>query len=113
MAERRKTVRRGAEAIGSSPIIGPFYEHHAINHSAGEYVNGDVYTNGIESVWALLKRGLMGVYHHASPKHLGRYVDEFTFRLNDGAVERHTLARIDSLTTACAGRRLTYKGLTA
>lgn len=101
------------EASAYARIGGLFYEHQAINHSAGEYVNGDVYTNGIESVWALLKRGLMGVYHHASPKHLGRYVDEFTFRLNDGNVQRHTIDRIDSLTAACAGRRLTYKNLTA
>ena len=38
----------------------------------------------IESVWAVLKRGIHGVYHHASPKHLSRYIDEFTFRLNEG-----------------------------
>lgn len=101
------------EAAAYARIGGLFYTHHAINHGAGEYVNGDVYTNGIESVWALLKRGLLGVYHHASPKHLGRYVDEFTFRLNDGNVQRHTLDRMDSFIQACAGRRITYKDLTA
>lgn len=101
------------EAAAYARIGGLFYTHHAINHGAGEYVNGDVYTNGIESVWALLKRGLMGVYHHASPKHLGRYVDEFTFRLNDGNVQRHTMDRMDSFIAACAGRRITYKNLTA
>jgi hypothetical protein len=56
----------------------PGVAHETINHSAGEYVRGDVTTNGIESVFAVLKRGLVGVYHHASPKHLDRYVDEFT-----------------------------------
>ncbi len=70
-------------------------------------------TNGIESVWALLKRGLTGVYHHASVKHLGRYVDEFAFRLNEGDVKRHTLERLDSLIQAVAGKRITYKELTA
>ena len=45
-------------------------------------------TNGIESVFALLKRGLHGVYHHASPKHLHRYVGEFAFRLGDGDVSQ-------------------------
>ena len=70
-------------------------------------------TNGIESVWAVMKRGLVGVYHHASPKHLDRYVGEFTFRLNDGDVRRHTLDRISSLLLAATGPRLTYKALIA
>ena len=67
-----------------------------VNHSEGEYVRDGVTTNSIESVFAVLKRGLIGVYHHASPKHLGRYVDEFAFRLNEGNVARHTLERLDS-----------------
>jgi hypothetical protein len=70
-------------------------------------------TNGIESVFAVLKRGLIGVYHHASPKHLGRYVDEFTFRLNEGNVKNHTLTRLDSFVDGTAGKPLTYKGLIA
>lgn len=53
----------------------------------------------------------MGVYHHASPKHLTRYVDEFTFRLNEGNVKIHTLDRLDSFVDGMAGKRLTYKGL--
>ena len=68
-------------------------------------------TNGIESVFAILKRGLIGVYHHASDKHLGRYVDEFAFRLNEGDVRHHTLTRLESLVGAAAGKRLTYKTL--
>jgi hypothetical protein len=55
----------------------------------------------------------MASNHHASEKHLGRYVDEFTFRLNDGNVERHTLDRLESLTRASFGKRLTYKALIA
>ena len=70
-------------------------------------------TNGIESVWAVLKRGLHGTYHHASAKHLARYVNEFTFRLNDGDVKRHTTERLASLVTAAFGPRITYKELTA
>lgn len=50
---------------------------------------------------------------HASEKHLHRYVDEFTFRLNDGDVKRHTTERLASLITAAFGQRLTYKELTA
>jgi hypothetical protein len=89
------------------------YIHQAINHGWGEYVRDGITTNGIESVWAVLKRGLHGVYHHASEKHLHRYVDEFTFRLNQGNVGRHTLDRLDSFVDGVAGRRLTYKALTA
>jgi len=74
-------------------------------------VTKPVTTNSVESVFAVLKRGLIGVYHHASKKHLGRYVDEFTFRLNEGNVKHHTLARLESLVGAVAGKRLTYKTL--
>ena len=81
--------------------------------SEGEYVKDGVTTNSVESVFAVLKRGLIGVYHHASPKHLGRYVDEFAFRLNDGNVARHTMERLDSFGRAVAGKRLTYKALIA
>ncbi len=97
---------------GYASIGGLWYKHETINHSAGEYVRDKVFTNGIESVWAVLKRGLHGVYHHASEKHLARYVNEFTFRLNDGNVKRHTLARLDSLIKATVGRGITYKELT-
>jgi transposase-like protein len=98
---------------GSYRGLSPTYDHHTVDHSAKEYVRDGVTTNGIESVWAVLKRGLHGVYHHASPKHLGRYVDEFTFRLNDGDVKRHTLDRLKSLVKGTSGRRITYKELTA
>lgn len=103
---------QGLPAIGL-PLGIPAYDHQTVNHSAKEYVNGMTHTNGIESVWAVLKRGLHGVYHHASPKHIGRYVNEFAFRLNDGNVKRLTLARMDSFIKACAGCRITYKELTA
>jgi transposase-like protein len=87
------------------------FQHAAVKHSDGEYARGDVNTNSIESVWAVMKRGLHGVYHNASKKHLNRYVDEFTFRLNAGKVSRHTLDRLASLVDATTGRRITYKKL--
>jgi hypothetical protein len=59
-----------------------------------------------------LKRGITGVYHQVSHKHLGRYVDEFAFRLNDGNVKRRTVNRLDSMIRASANKRLTYERLT-
>lgn len=101
------------EALAYNGLDGLFFRHDTVNHSAGEYARGDVSTNSIESVWALMKRGITGVYHHTSAKHLGRYVNEFAFRLNDGNVKRHTLARLDSFVDSMAGKRLTYKELIA
>jgi transposase-like protein len=94
-------------------LDGLFYRHDAVNHSAGEYAAGPAHTNSIESVWAVLKRGYYGVYHSMSGKHLRRYLDEFTFRLNEGNVKRHSLERLDSMIEAVSGKRLTYAGLTA
>jgi transposase-like protein len=59
------------------------YDHKSVNHSAGEYVNGQAHTNGIESFWALLKRGYYGTFHHFSIKHIERYVNEFAARNNN------------------------------
>ncbi len=92
-------------------LHGMLYNHAAVKHSAKEYVNGMCHTNGIESVWALLKRGYTGTFHHFSMKHLQRYVDEFTFRLNEGNVERDTIDRMKSVCAASKGKRLTYQRL--
>jgi transposase-like protein len=99
------------EAGAYADIGSLFFEHDTVNHSQKEIVRDGVTTNGIESVFAVLKRGLIGVYHHASPKHLGRYVDKFSFRLYHGNVAQHTLDRLDSFVDGAAGKRLTYKGL--
>jgi transposase-like protein len=101
------------EARGYAGLDGLWFNHRAVNHGEGEYARGEVNTNSIESVWALLKRGIYGTWHHVSPKHLGRYVDEVAFRLNAGKVENHTLARLDSFIAAVDGKRLTYERLTA
>ena len=93
--------------------LGARYQHETVKHSVREYVNGMAHTNGIESVWAVIKRGYNGVYHHWDCKHMGRYVDEFTFRLNEGSVKRHTLERLNSLVDGTIGKRLTYKELIA
>jgi transposase-like protein len=57
--------------------------HESVRHSAGEYVRGEVHTNSIESFWSLLKRGVMGSYHHVSAKYLPFYLNEFSFRFNN------------------------------
>jgi transposase-like protein len=59
------------------------YEHTRVNHKQGVYVSGDAHTNTIEGFWSLLKRGIGGVYHSVSDKHLQSYLDEYTFRYNN------------------------------
>ena len=110
--EQGSTIHTDEAAIYQG-LDGLFYTHETVNHGQGEFVRGHVTTNSIESVFAVMKRGLVGVYHHASPKHLHRYVDEFTFRLNEGDVKIHTLTRLDSFIAAVAGKRLTYAALIA
>ncbi|MBV1707524.1 MAG: IS1595 family transposase [Hyphomicrobiales bacterium] len=84
--EVRKNVKKGAALLTDEDraFIGldRDYNHLAVNHSAGEYVRlgGFVHTNTIESVWALLKRQIVGIHHWVSPKHLDRYVQEMTWR---------------------------------
>ena len=93
--------------------LGHWYEHQTVAHSVKEFVNGMASTNGIESVWAVLKRGYNEVYHQWTPKHMARYINEFVFRLNEGNVRVHTMRRIDSLIDGAVGKRLTYSDLIA
>ena len=89
----------------------PGYDHHAVNHSVGEYVRDQAHTNGMESFWAMLKRGYQGVYHHMSAKHLHRYVNEFSGRHN--MRDRDTIEQMGAVVTGMAGKRLTYRELVA
>lgn len=99
------------EARFYKPVKG--YSKLMVNHSVGEFVNGMASTNGIESMWAVLKRGYYGTFHHFTKKHIDRYVDEFTFRLNEGNIKIHTLDRISSLLSGGFTKTLTYKELVA
>jgi len=63
----------------------PWYDHEAVNHSVSEYVRDQARTKGIESFWALLKRGHHGTFHHVSLQHLHRYVGEFVGRSPESA----------------------------
>src|SRR5580700_7856902 len=73
------TDRFGSYAEVGSTFLGG---HHTVDHGKGEYVRGDASTNEVESYFALLKRGIMGSFHHISKHHLDRYCDEFSFRWN-------------------------------
>ena len=58
------------------------YRHDRVNHAQEVYAAGDVHTNTIEGFWSLVKRGISGVYHAVSAKHLQSYLDEYVFRHN-------------------------------
>ncbi len=90
-----------------------YYRHSTVKHSVNEYVRGMAHTNGIESVWSLLKRGVNGTFHHISNKHLVRYLNEFTFRLNERNVDVHVLDRLDNALIGSEGKELPYKELIA
>lgn len=89
----------------------PGYRHESVSHSTGEYVRGMAHTNGIESFWALLKRGYIGIYHYMSFKHLHRYVNEFAYRESEGPGNGFDV--IGGTVMGMIGRRLTYRELTA
>ena len=87
------------------------YRHESVKHSAGEYVNGQAHTNGVESFWATMKRAHKGIYHKFSPKHLDRYVREFAGRHNLRCDDTLTQMRI--IVLGLEGKRLTYRQLKA
>lgn len=87
-----------------------FAEHSKVNHGKGEYVRGNVTTNTVEGFFSILKRGLIGTYHHVGEAHLQRYVNEFDFRYN----RRSSLGIEDNERTndalrGISGKRLTYR----
>ncbi|HVC52478.1 MAG TPA: IS1595 family transposase [Stellaceae bacterium] len=97
---------------GQYRILGPmFAKHETVNHGVGEYVRGEAHTNTIEGYFSILKRGIVGTYHHVSQQHLKRYLAEFDFRYN----ERTALGVTDAQRAAKAiagtiGKRVTYQG---
>ena len=73
------------------------FEHETVNHSAGEYVDGDSHVNGIEGFWARLKLSIRGTHVHVSKKHLQKYVKEFEYRYN---MRKHPELMFDRLLAA-------------
>ena len=91
--------------------VGIMLNHERVNHSAGEYVRGEVHTQGIESFWAMLKRAHKGTFHKISPKHMDRYITEFSGRHNGRCLD--TMDAMREMLAGMAGRRLRYWELIA
>jgi transposase-like protein len=86
------------------------FKSGVVNHSKGEYVRGDVHTNTVEGFFAILKRGITGVYHNVSEAHLQRYLTEFGHRYsNREALGIHDVERASIALKGAKGRRLTYQ----
>ena len=86
------------------------FRHEAVNHGIGEYVRGEAHTNTVESYFAILKRGIIGTYHHVSQQHLKRYLAEFDFRYNNRiALGVNDVARTVTAIKGASGKRLLYR----
>lgn len=91
-------------------LSGMFASHETVNHGIGEYVRGNAHTNTIEGYFALLKRGIVGTYHHISQQHLKRYLAEFDYRYNEReALGVDDAERMAKSINGIVGRRLTYR----
>ena len=85
------------------------YQHETVCHSLSEYVKDIAHTNGIESFWAMFKRGYHGIYHHMSRKHISHYVYEFCYRHNHRG--KNTIDQISMIVADMVGKQITYKQL--
>jgi transposase-like protein len=114
IADASKT-RLMTDGEGQYRLVAPMFKSHdVVNHSIGEYVRGDATTNTVESYFAILKRGIVGTYHHVSPQHLKRYVGEFDFRYNErSALGVGDGARTEKALRGIVGKRLTYRDSSA
>lgn len=85
------------------------YQKLVVNHSMSEFVKGMASTNGIKSVWAVLKRGYHGTFHHFSKKHIDLYVNELTLRLNQVNCQIDTFDRMKSFVSGSVDKHVSYK----
>jgi transposase-like protein len=100
------------DGFGAYKGLDKTYTHEVVMHSENEYVKGvNIHTNSIEGFWSQLKRGIIGIYHQVSPKHLHRYCHEFGFKYNT----RKSLdtVRFEDAIKNINGIRLTYANLIA
>ena len=82
----------------------------SVDHSKKQFVDGDIYTNTIEGFWSILKRGIIGIYHHMSKKHLQLYANEFAFRYNTRQISEGSRFK---LFLCNAEKKLTYQNIIA
>lgn len=87
------------------------YAHYVIDHSQGYYGRGTIHTNTIEGFWSLLKRGVIGIYHFVSYRHLNKYCAEYAYRYNTNKLSDPE--RFRNALPMAEGKRLKYKYLTA
>ncbi|MEA3033984.1 MAG: hypothetical protein QOH86_2000 [Sphingomonadales bacterium] len=105
-ADRLSTLMTD-EMIGYVKAGQQFWRHKTVNHSALEYARGRWHTNTAENFFSILKRGIVGVYHHVSAAHMHRYCAEFDFRYNTRTID--DTERADSAVMAARGKRLMYR----
>jgi transposase-like protein len=106
-AEKTRLMTDGE---GQYRLLAPMFKsHEVVNHGAGEYVRGEAHTNTVEGYFSIMKRGIIGVYHHVSPQHLKRYVAEFDFRYNNRvALGVDDFSRTVTALAGIKGKRLMY-----
>ena len=109
----KEMVEKGAIVVtdewGAYNGLDKNFTHEVLKHNEGEFVNtNNFHTNSVEGFWSLLKRGIFGIYHSASPKHLNKYCDEFSYRYNTRNI---TDADRFNLSLVNAEQRITYKQL--
>ena len=111
-----RTVKDEAEAIYTDELKSYLgiedhdTRHETVNHSAEEWVIGDVHTNSVEGVWSLFKRSIVGSFHKISSKHLDRYLEELEWRFNN---RKNNQIFRDALVKIVSAGTLTYDDLVA
>jgi transposase-like protein len=110
-AEAAKSTRLMTDGEGQYRLIAPmFASHDVVNQGIGEYVRGDAHTNTVEGYFSILKRGIVGTYHHVSAQHLKRYLAEFDWRYNHrSALGIEDTERFEKSLPGIVGKRLTYR----
>src|SRR5207247_7362431 len=125
--EQTDTTSTGwiTDGEGQYRLLAPMCaSHDVVNHRAGEYARGDVTTNTVECFFSILKRGIVGTFHHVSSQHLQRYVTEFDFRYNhretkvkaNGKWQKAGFSdaeRTTALLQGISNKRLTYRRINA
>lgn len=104
-----ENARVHTDESSSYKWLGKQFKHETVNHSKYEYARGDVTTNTVEGFFSILKRGLVGTYHHVGEQHLQRYIAEFDFRYNSRtALGVNDEQRAAMLLKGAEGKRLMY-----